>query len=186
MITNIQIGGVRFLYDNVIESGEQYMNSQGFGCILAHAMGLGKTIQVCTFCDVFLRSTTGDIFHYLHAKPTLNSSQFSPGAHILCIVPINTIQNWLAEFNHWLPERGRGSSLSDSGAVTPRSFDVFLLNDALKNLEQRSRVIDSWRAEGGVLLMGYELYRLLANKKQRKKKASKKRASVRFVHVQFM
>ena len=57
---------------------------------------------------------------------------------------------------------------------------MFLLNDALKNLEQRSRVIDSWRAEGGVLLMGYELYRLLANKKQRKKKASKKKASVRF------
>ena len=47
-------------------------------------------------------------------------------------------------------------------------------------MEQRSRVIDSWRAEGGVLLMGYELYRLLANKKQRKKKASKKKASVRF------
>lgn len=57
---------------------------------------------------------------------------------------------------------------------------MFLLNDALKNLEQRSRVIDSWRAEGGVLLMGYELYRLLANKKQRKKKASKKKATVRF------
>ena len=22
---------------------------------------------------------------------------------VLCIVPINTIQNWLAEFNYWLP-----------------------------------------------------------------------------------
>ena len=76
-MTNLQIGGVRFLYDNVIESGEQYMNSQGFGCILAHAMGLGKTIQVCTFCDVFLRSTTGEIFHYLHAKTSLKSSSFS-------------------------------------------------------------------------------------------------------------
>ena len=114
-------------------------------------------------------------------RRVLSQAHFrSPGAHVLCIVPINTIQNWLAEFNHWLPERGRGSSLSDSGTVTPRSFDVFLLNDALKNLEQRSRVIDSWRAEGGVLLMGYELYRLLANKRQRKKKASKKKASVRF------
>ena len=70
---------------------------------------------------------------------------------------------------------------------------MFLLNDALKNLEQRSRVIDSWRAEGGVLLMGYELYRLLANKKQRKKKTSKKKATARFVklcnrrlHYQFL
>ena len=24
---------------------------------------------------------------------------------VLCIVPINTIQNWLAEFNFWLPEQ---------------------------------------------------------------------------------
>ena len=60
---------------------------------------------------------------------------------------------------------------------------MFLLNDALKNLEQRSRVIDSWRAEGGVLLMGYELYRLLANKKQRMKKTSKKKATARFVKL---
>ena len=51
---------MRFLYDNVIESREQFMNSQGFGCILAHSMGLGKTIQVCTFSDVFLSNTTGE------------------------------------------------------------------------------------------------------------------------------
>jgi RAD54-like protein 2 len=24
---------------------------------------------------------------------------------VLCIVPINTIQNWLAEFNYWLPAK---------------------------------------------------------------------------------
>ena len=101
------------------------------------------------------------------------------GSHVLVIVPINTIQNWLAEFNHWLPAEGHDSSLSESGPVTPRGFNVFLLNDSVKNLEQRSRVIDSWRAEGGVLLMGYELYRLLANKKQRKKR--KKKATARFV-----
>ena len=101
--------------------------------------------------------------------------------HVLCIVPINTIQNWLSEFNHWLPADGEESALGEGGPVTPRSFNVFLLNDALKNLEQRSRVIDAWRADGGVLLMGYELYRLLANKKQRKKKTSKKKAAARFV-----
>ena len=34
-----QIGGVRFLYDNIIESPSVYEKSQGFGCILAHLVG---------------------------------------------------------------------------------------------------------------------------------------------------
>lgn len=78
-----QIGGIRFLFDNIVESIERYKNSSGFGCILAHSMGLGKTLQVASFCDIFFRCTT--------AKT------------VLCIMPINTLQNWLAEFNMWLP-----------------------------------------------------------------------------------
>ena len=78
-----QIGGVRFLYDNVVESLERFNHSPGFGCILAHNMGLGKTMQVISFIDIFLSHT--------------NASS------VLCIVPINTLQNWMSEFNHWLP-----------------------------------------------------------------------------------
>lgn len=44
-----QIGGIRFLFDNIIESVELFDKSNGFGCILAHSMGLGKTLQVRCF-----------------------------------------------------------------------------------------------------------------------------------------
>ena len=86
----------------IAESPSIYEKSQGFGCILAHAMGLGKTLQVVTFSDVFLKATKG--------------------RHVLIIVPINTIQNWLSEFKHWLPHE---------------PFKVHMMSDALKTITQR-------------------------------------------------
>lgn len=52
-----QVGGIRFLYDNLVESVERFSSSTGFGCILAHSMGLGKTLQVISFIDVLFRHT---------------------------------------------------------------------------------------------------------------------------------
>lgn len=67
-----QVSGIRFLYDNLIESKKQFKEADGFGCILAHSMGLGKTIQIIGFLDVLFRC--------------VNASS------ALVIVPINTIQ----------------------------------------------------------------------------------------------
>ncbi|CAG9862578.1 unnamed protein product [Phyllotreta striolata] len=142
-----QIGGVRFLYDNVVESTSRFESSSGFGCILAHSMGLGKTLQIVTFSDIFLRHTS--------AKT------------ILCIMPINTLQNWMAEYNMWLPtdENIGNSPLNAHGEVRPRNFNLHVLNDSHKTLVARSKVIHEWRTNGGVLLIGYEQFRLLSQRK---------------------
>lgn len=150
-----QIGGVRFLFDNIIESVERFSTSTGFGCILAHSMGLGKTLQLVCFIDIFLRHT--------------NSKT------ILCIMPINTLQNWLAEFNMWLPEEADKSPLSAQGEVRPRNFKLFVLNDTHKTLNARSKIVLEWAKTGGVLLIGYELYRLLSLKKVTKRRGRKTR-----------
>ncbi|KAG0423324.1 hypothetical protein HPB47_000893 [Ixodes persulcatus] len=135
-----QIGGIRFLFDNVVESVGRFDTSSGFGCILAHSMGLGKTLQVVSFVDVLLRHTG--------AKK------------VLCITPINTIQNWLAEFDKWVPAPEVAPA-----SVRPRSYHVYLLNDMYRSTPARADLILDWHNKGGVLLMGYEMYRMLALKK---------------------
>uniref|UniRef100_A0A8C3ALA3 RAD54 like 2 n=1 Tax=Cyclopterus lumpus TaxID=8103 RepID=A0A8C3ALA3_CYCLU len=152
-----QIGGIRFLYDNLVESVEQFGSSSGFGCILAHSMGLGKTLQVISFIDILFRHTQ---------------------AHtVLAIVPVNTLQNWLSEFNMWVPPPETLPPDTDPGLVTPRAFKVYILNDEHKNTATRAKVVEDWAQDGGVLLMGYEMYRLLSLKKSfvagRKKKSKK-------------
>ncbi|CAI2350626.1 unnamed protein product [Caenorhabditis sp. 36 PRJEB53466] len=140
-----QLGGIRFMYDNTIESVEEYKKSEGFGCILAHSMGLGKTIQVITFSEIFLRATNA--------------------RKVLIIVPINTIQNWYAEYEKWIPR------ISECGDRI-REFEVFLLGDTVKTFDQRVNLIEKWDQKGGVLLIGYDMFRQLiklTNPKKEKK-----------------
>lgn len=223
----------------------RYKDTSGFGCILAHAMGLGKTLQTVSFCDVLLKTV---------------------GKTVLIIVPINTIQNWLNEFNRYLPskdsdgpmvndfaskkkypktksgkrddlegqlqqngsiksqenlvpdgtmedlllksstetttdsfnpERNQfpessqenspacSSTLSSSLSQQPqsvnsgkaeastadiqyRNFEIYLLNETVKSLQAREKTIKTWTEKGGVLLIGYEMYRMLALKKLKK------------------
>lgn len=152
-----QIGGIRFLYDNLVESLERFKSSSGFGCILAHSMGLGKTLQMVSFVDV--------LFRYTEART------------VLAIVPVNTLQNWLAEFNMWLPAQEALPADYNPEEIQPRGFKVHILNDEFKTTVARAKVINEWSTDGGMLLMGYEMYRLLSLKKSfvsgRRKKSKK-------------
>ena len=95
-------------------------------------------VQVIAFIDVFLR--------YAIAKS------------VLIVVPINTIQNWVNEFNRWCP-------IADSTLEYTRPYQFYLLNDASKKFEQRTSIVQNWSKTGGVLIIGYEMFRLLATKK---------------------
>merc|ERR1711911_575485 len=67
---------------------------------------------------------------------------------------------------------------TDDKPVQPRSFILHVLNDSTKDINSRCRVISEWMNQGGVLLLGYEMYRIFyTQRKQRKRGRKKKRSS---------
>lgn len=111
------------------------------GCILADYMGLGKTLQVITV-----------IYSYI-LDQTEQRERASPAtAIVLC--PAICIPNWEAEFAKWLS--------ADARARCP----VFALDPGTSSksaLTTRIRLLQRWKRDGGVLLLGYEMFRSLLN-----------------------
>ena len=106
-------------------------------------MGLGKTFQVVSFVELFLRCTSA--------------------RRVLCILPINTLQNWLSEFNQWLPVDGQQRLDSETVMSYKRPFRLYVINDLCKTSKQRVDTILGWKRTGGVLLIGYEMFRILVS-----------------------
>lgn len=83
-----QINGIKFMWDACFESLAKIQKSQGNGCILAHCMGLGKTLQVIALCHTLLCNDDKTNVH-----------------KVLIICPVSTILNWVNEFDKWLNGR---------------------------------------------------------------------------------
>ncbi|XP_059207440.1 transcriptional regulator ATRX-like [Centropristis striata] len=122
-----QVDGVQFIWDSCCESVKKANSSPGSGCILAHCMGLGKTLQVVTFLNTVLLSVN------LKFRTAL----------VVC--PLNTILNWEREFKKWQKNLG-----IDKVKVTQ-------LATIKKSL--RLQALQRWQRDGGVMIMGYEMYR---------------------------
>ncbi|XP_073717334.1 ATRX chromatin remodeler, like [Misgurnus anguillicaudatus] len=131
--------GVRFMWDCCCESVQSVKSSPGSGCILAHCMGLGKTLQVIAF---------------LHS--VLSCRQL-PLKRALVVCPLNTVLNWRSEFDKW--QRG----------MRPHTLRVTELA-TVKSVAVRVELLNDWFHNGGVMIMGYEIFRILT---QNGKKYSK-------------
>ncbi|XP_076383601.1 uncharacterized protein LOC117217785 isoform X1 [Megalopta genalis] len=79
-----QVKGIKFMWDVCFESLERIRSSSGSGCIIAHCMGLGKSLQVIALLHTLLN----------HEETGVKA--------IAIVCPMNTILNWNKEFNLWL------------------------------------------------------------------------------------
>uniref|UniRef100_A0A674PER1 DNA helicase n=1 Tax=Takifugu rubripes TaxID=31033 RepID=A0A674PER1_TAKRU len=138
-----QVDGVQFMWDCCCESVRKIKKSAGSGCILAHCMGLGKTLQVVTF---------------LHTLLLCEKLKFSTA---LVVCPLNTVLNWLNEFEKW-----------QEGMKDEESLEVTELA-TVKRPQERSFALQQWHESGGVMIMGYEMYRNLTQGRNIKSKKLK-------------
>ena len=107
------------------------VKKSGIGVVLAHSMGLGKTVQTISIISSFLK------------LPQPKSGK------VLVVVPVNTIYNWLDEFNKWDPEETR----------SPK-YRVLNLREISKRTDKPECIIE-WRmsVDPSVLIIGYEAFR---------------------------
>ncbi|XP_050674558.1 uncharacterized protein LOC126972036 isoform X2 [Leptidea sinapis] len=80
-----QYEGVKFMWDACFESVSMVTKGfQGGGCILAHCMGLGKTLQVLA------------LLHTVLTQPALGIRR------VLVCCPLSTVLNWVDEIHKWI------------------------------------------------------------------------------------
>lgn len=169
------------MWDCCCESVKEANSSHGSGCILAHCMGLGKTLQVTDIPDVtFIRSRFPSALLYLPPSHRLQVVTFFHTVLLaenlkfrtaLVICPLNTVLNWVCEFRKW--QRNMGSERVNVRTADHTWVGRFGCTDAdlvwqvqhlvrVKHLPERLRALRKWHREGGVMIMGYEMYRLLS------------------------
>ncbi|XP_054083864.1 transcriptional regulator ATRX homolog isoform X2 [Zeugodacus cucurbitae] len=126
-----QRDGVKFMYETCYGGVEALKKSSGSGCILAHCMGLGKTLQLIA------------LLHTVISYKELKTSK------VLVLCPKSTVMNWADEIDRWL------------GPLKPKYYtfhDTSDINDKIQILKDWSQ---STQNAAGILLIGYEAFRTL-------------------------
>jgi superfamily II DNA or RNA helicase len=131
-IKDHQIDGLRFMWNQVVVDSKIRQ-----GCLLAHTMGLGKTMQVITLLVVIAESSASPDESVRSQIPeNLRESR----TLILC--PPSLVDNWHDEIKIWAPDEVLGPVRRSDG-TTPA---------------KRMGPIQAWASSGGVLILGYTMF----------------------------
>ncbi|KAK6440010.1 hypothetical protein LTR95_003761 [Oleoguttula sp. CCFEE 5521] len=146
--------GIRFLWREVTAS--DLAGSQG--AVLAHTMGLGKTMQtiaLLTAIDEASQSPYAKVRHQLPLRLQVKGDarrKRTRRVRLLILCPASLLNNWVKELAQWAP-RGFGdqSPIFVIESTTPKNRDEVPHTDILQD----------WHGRGGVLLIGHVLFRML-------------------------
>ncbi|KAJ2450023.1 carbamoyl-phosphate synthase (glutamine-hydrolyzing) cpa2 [Coemansia sp. RSA 2336] len=186
-----QVSGVQFMWKNIVmlSNHSTCAESEGLmqhGCVLAHSMGLGKTLQAIALVYTLLNEVHS-------GNPEFAESIFTP-RRVLILCPVTVQSNWAAEFWKWtgvdhslskihkymaidgpllpapyaipadreltLTERRQLLEMVRAIRAETKSVLVQVINYGLiKQPAERLAALQAWHQNGGVLIMGYPGFR---------------------------
>lgn len=102
--------------------------------IILFFKGLGKTLQVVTLTHTLIKN-----------------SEDTHVSRVLVVCPLNTVLNWVNEFNIWLKDL-KGFE----------EFYVYEINKLKQNVDRANKLME-WHNDGGVMILSYDMFRNLTN-----------------------
>ena len=142
-----QLDGVQFLWRELTGDLDKAQ-----GCLLAHTMGLGKTMQsIALLCavDAASQSPSTNIVHQLPEDLRLSKDDRNKRSlRFLVICPPSLIQNWERELKQWAHPKAFGGSIISVDTAKAGSGYI--------------QKLQHWSKRGGVLLIGYQIFARLA------------------------
>lgn len=96
--------------------------------------GLGKTLQVVTLTHTLIKN-----------------SEDTHVSRVLVVCPLNTVLNWVNEFNIWLKDL---KGFED--------FYIYEINKLKQNVDRANKLME-WHNDGGVMILSYDMFRNLTN-----------------------
>ena len=144
-----QLEGAQFLWRELTSDPDEAQ-----GCLLAHTMGLGKTMQSIALLrcvDTASQSSSENITSQLPRDLQLGAERNKRSLRFLIICPSSLLPNWLRELHDWTNESAFGG----------RRF--FSIESTTANAGFMGKLKD-WAKFGGVLLVGYPIFQKIVNR----------------------
>ncbi|KAK8049857.1 hypothetical protein PG994_011587 [Apiospora phragmitis] len=135
-----QVEGVRFMWNQLVADSQSRQ-----GCLLAHTMGLGKTMQIITLLVAIADAAASD-------DPSISKQipDELKESRTLILAPPALINNWTDELLIWIPDR--------HPILGSESENLYKI-DADTSLHDRHNQIVDWAKYGGILVIGYSLFK---------------------------
>ncbi|KAI5288475.1 hypothetical protein KEM54_005186 [Ascosphaera aggregata] len=142
-----QLKGIQFLFRELVNDKRQQ------GALLAHTMGLGKTMQVISLLVTIALAGESE-------EPSIRKQipEQLRKSRTLILCPSSLIENWWEECLMWIPR----------DAHTQILMGTIRKVTSLSSPFGRLRDIQEWHDNGGILLLSYDLFRDFISEKRKR------------------